>query len=221
MTVDEYIKQGKDKFFNFTFPWYSNDNTGLDEFKELFLHKFYMYQIGQETPELFKLNVQSVLMDEMSTWTQLYESTLYKYDPLTNRKLTRTDKYTDESSNNASLTSNITRNDSESTINHGTIDSQSIDSDNPQVTIQTKDYAATMNRGSSQSDETITSNRDTDENRNDKTTNTLSGTHNGTLIEEGFVGNNYTDNILKYREAILNLNSEICERLRPLFLLVY
>lgn len=219
--MDEYINQGKDKFFNFTFPWYASDNTGLEEFKQLFLHKYYMYQIGQETPSLFKLNMQSILMDEMSTWKQLYESTLYTYDPLTNRKLTRTDKYTDESSNNGTLSSDITRNDSDSSINHGTIDSQSIDSDNPQVTIKTNDYASTMNRGSSQSNETITTNRDSTENRSDKTTNTLNGSHNGTLIEEGFIGTSYTDNILKYREAILNLNSEICEKMKPLFLMVY
>lgn len=180
-----------------------------------------MYQIGQETPALFKLNMQSILMDEMSTWKQLYDSTLFTYDPLTNRKLTRTDSYTDKSTNDGSLTSNSIRKNDESTINHGLIDTQSIDSDNPQVTVQTKDYASTMNRGNSVSDNTTTSTLDSTDERTDKTTNSLNGSHEGKLVEEGFVGNNYTDNILKYREAILNLNSMICDRMRPLFLMVY
>lgn len=90
LTVDQIIENGKDKFFDFTFPWYAEDNTGLDDFKNLFLRKNYMKQIGQETTAQFKLYVQARLMEKMPLYKQLYDSTLIEYDPLINRKLKTT-----------------------------------------------------------------------------------------------------------------------------------
>lgn len=90
LTVDQIIENGKDKFFDFTFPWYADDKTGLDDFKNLFLRKNYMKQIGQETTAQFKLYVQARLMEKMPLYKQLYDSTLIEYDPLINRKLKTT-----------------------------------------------------------------------------------------------------------------------------------
>ena len=90
LTVDQIIENGKDKFFDFVFPWYADDKTGLDDFKNLFLRKNYMKQIGQETTAQFKLYVQARLMEKMPLYKQLYESALIEYDPLINRKITTT-----------------------------------------------------------------------------------------------------------------------------------
>lgn len=225
LTVDEYINQGKDKFFNFTFPWYATDNTGLEDFKQLFLHRYYMKQIGQETPALFKLNMQAILMDEMSRWEQLYQSTLFTYDPLTNRKLTRSDSYNDNSTttvkDDRTLTENTSNTDTSTTSNNQ--ETQSINSDNPQVTISTKDYASEMNRGKTTNtgNNNVSSKGTLDNTQSATNNNTFKGDHTGSLTEEGFIGTSYTDNILKYRQAILNINSEICDRMRPLFFMVY
>lgn len=166
LTVDEIIQNGKDKFFDFTFPWYADDKTGLDDFKNLFLRKNYMKQIGQETTAQFKLYVQARLMEKMPLYKQLYESSLIEYDPLVNRKLTTTTDETEneekgkESENivnttgtgtteennnsNRSGTSEEHRN-SESSANIET-NNQSVHSENPEITMANKDYASSMDR---------------------------------------------------------------------------
>ena len=52
-------------------------------------------------------------------------------------------------------------------------------------------------------------------------TGTNNSNFDGITVEEGFVGSDMTDNIIKYRKAITNLNSDICEEMRGLFLMVY
>lgn len=166
LTVDQLIENGKDKFFNFTFPWYADDNTGLDDFKNLFLRKNYMKQIGQETTAQFKLYVQARLMEKMPLYKQLYESSLIEYDPLVNRKLTTTTNENEneergkESENIVSNTAtgrteqnnDVNRNgtstenrNSDSNMNTET-NNQSFHSENPEITMANKDYASTMDR---------------------------------------------------------------------------
>lgn len=170
LTVDEIIQNGKDKFFDFTFPWYADDKTGLDDFKNLFLRKNYMKQIGQETTAQFKLYVQARLMEKMPLYKQLYESSLIEYDPLVNRKLTTTRDETEntdkgkESENivktngNGQTTENNTNerqgtsesnqdttNNQEGTL-HSEVNNQSVHSENPEITMANKDYASSMDR---------------------------------------------------------------------------
>lgn len=170
LTVDEIIQNGKDKFFDFTFPWYADDKTGLDDFKNLFLRKNYMKQIGQETTAQFKLYVQARLMEKMPLYKQLYESSLIEYDPLVNRKLTTTRDETEnkdkgkesenivKTSGNGQTTENNTNerqgtsegnqdvtNNQEGTM-HSEVNNQSVHSENPEITMANKDYASSMDR---------------------------------------------------------------------------
>lgn len=245
LTVDQYIQAGMSQFFNFNFPWYADNNAGLEEFKSLFLHKYYMHQIGQETEALFKLYLQTRLMEQMPRWKQLYQSTLFQYEPLINRKLTRNETFNDNRNGTTTDDSTTTGHNSLSskqdsdfnTQRNGTNslnqDTQSINSDNPQITVQTKDYAATMERGKLANNGTTSdSGKDTSSATRIDTgdsTSKLSGNRteketkdrNGNIIETGFIGNDMGDNIEKYRSLILNLNLEICEYMRGLFLMVY
>lgn len=170
LSVDEIIQNGKDKFFDFTFPWYAEDKTGLDDFKNLFLRKNYMKQIGQETTAQFKLYVQARLMEKMPLYKQLYESSLIEYDPLVNRKLTTTRDETEnkdkgkesenivKTSGNGQTTENNTNerqgtsegnqdvtNNQEGTM-HSEVNNQSVHSENPEITMANKDYASSMDR---------------------------------------------------------------------------
>lgn len=166
LSVDEIIQNGKDKFFDFTFPWYAEDKTGLDDFKNLFLRKNYMKQIGQETTAQFKLYVQARLMEKMSLYKQLYESTLLEYDPLINRKLTTTTTESEneergkESENIVSTTATGTTEENNNSNRSGTsvdqrnseasmsteTNNQSVHSENPEITMANKDYASSMDR---------------------------------------------------------------------------
>lgn len=166
LSVDEIIQNGKDKFFDFTFPWYAEDKTGLDDFKNLFLRKNYMKQIGQETTAQFKLYVQARLMEKMPLYKQLYETTLLEYDPLINRKLTTTTTEieneergkesenivsttatgtTEENNNSNRSGTSVEQRNSEASMNTET-NNQSVHSENPEITMANKDYASSMDR---------------------------------------------------------------------------
>lgn len=221
MSVDDIISRGSDGFFNFEFPWYSDTNEGLQEFKNLFLHKYYMKQIGQETEALFKLNIQSLLMERMPEWTEIFRTTKMVYDPLINRSLKRMeeikrDKDKMENSSFKGRTGSVSNSNDTTTG-----DTQSIDSDNPQVTIGTKDYASKMNRGQNK----VVGSVDTSEDVNtqsDSTNKSIdSETGNVIIDENGYIGECQSDNIMKYRRAIVNLNLDICNYLKRCFLLVY
>lgn len=166
LTVDQIVENGKDKFFDFTFPWYADDNTGLEDFKNLFLRKNYMKQIGQETTAQFKLYVQARLMEKMPLYKQLYESSLLEYDPLVNRKVTTTTDETEseekgkESENIVSTTATGTTEENNNNNRSGTsveqrnsetsmsteTNNQSVHSENPEITMANKDYASSMDR---------------------------------------------------------------------------
>lgn len=254
LTIQEYISRGKGRFFNFTFPWYASDKTGLEDFKTLFLSKYWLYQIGQETEELFKLQLQVRLMEKMPYWEQVYKSTIMKYDPLINRLNQKNVNSTENGTNNSTVDNTKKENDNITTTDQTTLgikgttsntrvassqttqDSQSIGSDNPQVTVNTEDYASTMNRGKLQdvgtandTDNGTSSQTNTgtssgsnitkrDSTGNQREQKTYGNTKTESYTESGFIGDSQTDNILKFREAIVNLNSEILEYLKPCFL---
>ena len=217
MSADQIITAGKDQFFDFTFPWYSEDNAGLDEFKELFLHKYYMRQIGQETTGQFKLYLKSRLLEKMPYYKELYNTTLIDYDPLVNRKWS---KMLDELSNGSELISQEASgiSESQSTISTET-NNQAFHSENPEVTIANNDYASNMDRERKKADDigntTSESQGQGNEERNKN--------ENRNVVEsmEGFEGNNQTDVIMRYREAILNINEMICNDMADLFLGYY
>lgn len=186
LTVDQIIENGKDKFFDFTFPWYADDKTGLEEFKNLFLRKNYMKQIGQETTAQFKLYLQARLMEKMPLYKQLYDTTLIEYDPLVNRKITTTTEETEnreqgkESNNVVNITGSGNTTENNKNVSEGTsegnqdrtnnvqtermtdINNQAVHSENPEITMANKDYASTMDRERKQ--ETGNGTEDTTEN---------------------------------------------------------
>lgn len=198
LTVDQIIENGKDKFFDFVFPWYADDKTGLDDFKNLFLRKNYMKQIGQETTAQFKLYVQARLMEKMPLYKQLYESALIEYDPLVNRKITTTRDETEnkdkgkESENtvttngNGQTTENNTNErqatgegrqdvtNSQEGMLHSEINNQSVHSENPEITMANKDYASSMDRGKKTEDQ------NSNQNGSENTTNNQSVSENVT-----------------------------------------
>lgn len=123
----------------------------------------------------------------------------------------------------------------------GETDTQRIDSDTPQINFAGTDYASAMTRGqdqtsgTSQEDLTQGSTRDVGVNgsRNidgtGKSVENTTGTEfrntdseneserGNTLVYEGFVGSDMSDNLIKLREAIININEQIIDRLHHLF----
>lgn len=198
MCVEKIVADNKKYLFDFSFPWYNNDKDSLDNFETMFCYRFYMEQIGFESVGLFKQRLQSKLLENMDRWTKLFKSTEIEYDPLINRRIKRNDNSSyDETS--------------ESTLQQSggqTLDSQAIQSSNPEVTVSDNNYASNLNRGKER----------LDKDQKDTSNYRLNHKNSGEFIEEGFVGESPSDNIIKYRQAILSINKQICDELSELFL---
>lgn len=197
----EIIELTKDKFFNFKFKWYNNTGEGLDDFKKDFLLTYYNRYIGFETLGLFKVHMQSKLNLIMLTYEKLYSEIIKGDTPTTNyeehREVNKTNQYKDTGE-----TKNTTKN---------TSNTESIDSDNPQVTIQTNDYASTMNRG-----ETISNSNSTN---NGTSSHDEKENHKENIY--GLKGISRAEAIYKYKKQIININKELINYCETLFLGVW
>ena len=85
LTIDERIEIGREKLFDFDYPFYSENYK--KQFETNFINEFYMREIGFETEELFKMRLRNWLRKNMGYYNKLFESELFKYDPLTNSKM--------------------------------------------------------------------------------------------------------------------------------------
>lgn len=241
---EDVYKNGKDRLFNFNFPWYVDVTTpagveSLEDFKRMFILRFYTERIKAETFGLFKIRLNARLTQEMPRFRQLYETTLIDYDPIINQL------YTDRTHDNLKGTFderyNLKQNEKEDdrllssvdesgsgkrdTTDSGTRDYQGIKSDNPQTNFSGRDYAAEMDRGqdvtNNTQNETTSSTYNTerddrtditkDTNRDDTRDNKREDDRNVLFDRKGFVGTSMTDNIEKYRDSILNLNKWLCD----------
>lgn len=194
------------RFFNFNFPWYNSSTTDKENFEKLFLHHYLMNYIGQETLELFRMTLATRLREIMPYYIELYKTVDIDMDWYKNVDVS----YTDSGSESRNMSGNNNR---KSDTNIKTLtNSQSIDSDNPQITIQTEDYASSMSRGTSNG------NTSTTEEINDSSLLIENIGKKGRRAESGYRGMTKGDVIKQMRETIVNINIEIINNCADLFL---
>lgn len=199
---DKIIEQGKEKFFDFDFPWYAEDGTGLNDFKILFLETYYTQQIGFETYELFQLNLSKVLKSVMHVYKEKYKIVSKNVDYLSTHNLTE--------SSAEQYTGTQTSTNTDTSVSKTKTDTQDINSDNPDITIQTQDYASSMSRGESVSDNNTTS--------NGKTVNDNESNNNVMRDTKGYAGVTPSKIISEFKENIININKELVDECSHLFM---
>lgn len=205
LSVQRTIDKSQANFFNFDFPFYSNDIKDLSTFKTYFLLRYWNNYIGFETLGMWKTAFLARMYELMPYYTKLYNA-IQKDNPFTNIDITHTEK---ETGNETTATNSTDAGTSKVNNNQNY---QNIDSDNPQVTIATQDYASGMNRGETinNTETTATNTHTGNDNKNrDNTRN---------IKEVGLRGKSTSEVIAEYREQIQNINSEIVENCRDLFL---
>lgn len=79
--LDNYFDLGLDKYPIFDEKYRVTLNTKL-------INRYILYEIGWETPHLFKQRLNQVMEEIMPLYNQYYEADLYEIDPLTNYKST-------------------------------------------------------------------------------------------------------------------------------------
>lgn len=134
-SVDTLIACGRPQLFNFNFPFYDESEVVAWEVK--FMKHFFMYEIGFETPRLFRLALESKLNEIMPAYNKLYTefNSIIKLNENLNIDETGTRKNTGSSNSNATQTSDGKN--------------QSLFSDTPQsrISIGQNDYVTTITEG--------------------------------------------------------------------------
>lgn len=85
LSMKERIEVGRQHLFNFQYPIFDEEYRKI--FETHFIRTFYMREIGTETEELFKFNLETWLSVNMPYFNKLFESELLQFDPLSNSKM--------------------------------------------------------------------------------------------------------------------------------------
>lgn len=120
-SINEIIEEARQKIFDFEYPIIDESYKKILETK--IIKHFYIREIGLETYGLWKLRLDSKMNEIMPFYNKLYESELYKIDPLINTNITKT------SSTNGNNTKQGTTNNT-SSINNVAENINTIDTKN-------------------------------------------------------------------------------------------
>jgi hypothetical protein len=208
LSVQRTIDKTQSKFFDFDFPFYSEDRKDLYTFKTYFLLRYWNNYIGFETLGMWKTAFIAKMYELTPYYTKLYNA-IQNDNPFTNIYVT----FTEAEKGNEKTTTNSTDAGNSEVKNNQNY--QNIDSDNPQVTVATQDYASAMSRGETVNNTTTTANNkhtgnDNKDSKRDRDTK-----------EIGLRGKSTSEAIAEYREQIQNINKELVEACRDLFLKVW
>lgn len=208
LPVQRIIDKTQDKFFDFEFPFYSKDRKDLYTFKTYFLLRYWNNYIGFETLGMWKTAFISKMYELTPYYTKLYDA-IQNDNPFTNIYVT----FTEAETGNEKTTTNSTDAGNSDVKNNQNY--QNIDSDNPQVTVGTQDYASGMSRGETINNTTTTANNSHSENDN------KDSKRDRESKETGLRGKSTSEAIAEYREQIQNINRELVEACRDLFMKVW
>lgn len=145
---NELIEKSYKKFFDFELPWYDVNNVGLTDFKKMYLNRNMMKEIGQETLELHKQRLYAKLYTNLESYKQMYNAIASVGIMVNTTNVSYSEVLDAINSGNESQTREYNG------ISEATGDTQSINSDNPQVTFAQNDYASEMSRGETKTKQT-------------------------------------------------------------------
>lgn len=217
------------KVFNFDYDFYCDDESMKTEFEKKFTDYYYFDEIGFETVGRFKHNLRSKLNLIMPYYKQLYITELeaQKIDFLLNKDLreefirTVDNEYENNGTNsgtskaksdsNSKNTSNGKSTTSESRLDNGVAD---VNLRNLTGVVGVEDSSTVAGTESNSSSNELKSNS------NDKGNNKTE--EKTVLISKGNIGVTSSAELLeKWRSVIINIDRQIIEECRDLFMLIY
>jgi hypothetical protein len=213
LTPDELVEQGVNVFFDFSFPWYNETGYGKSEFMVAYLTRYLNNEIGQETLGMHKQFFKGLMYENIEEMKQKYALLGDMPNVAGERSVKHNENINDTETSNTDAKQDIVSTD----VSIQKQNTQSIHSDNPQVTISTSDYASEMDRGEA----TTNNNTNSSSNSTGQTDSNRVGNTKRTLSE------NVTDtrNSDKYFNAISEgaylINTILLKRCRKLFMQVW
>lgn len=215
----------KTDFELFDFDYQFDDQTFKKELEGHVIQYFWDYEIGQETPDMFKRKFKARWLRCIGYYNTLYNTTLLEYNPLTNYSLTEAMEQLSKSNSEGTSTSvhNTVTNGEDTGSESGEGQTNEKVSDYPQQAITAGDYLSGEKLGTYSDSKTNSHYSETNvddsgsiTNANEQETET---TYQKTI--EGITGVTYQDLIKKQRDIIIRIPDMICQEMKPCFVLVY
>lgn len=213
LTPDQLVENGVPAFFDFSFPWYNDTGDGKSEFMHAYLTRYLNNEIGQETLGMHKQFFKGLMYENVEEMQQKYSLLGVMPNVAGERSVKHNENINDTETGSTEVTQDIASTDASSQKQ----DTQSIHSDNPQVTVGTTDYASEMDRGEAVSNNnTNSSSNSTGKSDSNRVGNTIrSLTENETDTRNS---DKYFNSI---SEGAYLINTILLKRCRKLFMQVW
>ena len=233
--VEEIIAASKDKIFDFSFPIFDESYRGVLETK--ILKHYYTREIGLETVGLWKLKLNTRMNEIMPYYNKLYKSELIEFNPLYDIDYTRDYKKTNDDESNTTTegggeNSRTSENDSTNsgTNTNSTVAWQLVQ-DTPQnglTDVDNMNYlsGAVKNTNTENGSYSNTGSDDTSESGeysyNSSVNNELNGIEDYIEHVKGTHGGvSYSKKIEEFRKTFLNIDMQIIDNLKDLFMYLW
>lgn len=203
------------------------DEKYRDTLNYKIVQRYCMREIGQETPQQFIFMLGRKMNENMPYFNQLYESTLKKFDPLTNTGLetiTDTDNVSQSSGKSSGDQHSTTKSDSQSSSdNHQK--ATSANSETPQTRVEDfNNYVTSANQ--TESDAKVNS-------HDQQTSSTDSNSHTSTDFTHqndtgksdskttGYNGLSPSQLLQQWRDTMINIDIMVLDSLEPCFMQIW
>lgn len=220
LPITQQIDRAAPFIFDFDFPIWNNDYKPVLE-RKILMH-YFSKEIAFETVGLWKLYLNERLNLIMPYYSQLYQTTVNKYDPLTDYDITETITIKREGTEQADYKGNGNTTVTNDSTAEASSTSKDVVSDLPQTIASGGDYATSEsdttqsnNQSSKSSDTTVASSNSTNNiGRNETETHTNN--------KSGLTGSRSKQDLIQaYRNTILNIDRMIIDELKDLFMMIY
>lgn len=214
--VENILSETWNKVFDFDFPIFDEDYRSV-LCKKILKH-YYTREIGFETVALWKLKLSMMMNEIMPYYNQLYESTLIKYNPLTDADYTKTHE-----GEGAGVAKEVDNSTGDSNTNYSDNTNQTtwdVYSDTPQgalVNVENNTYLTNARKVTNDVTRTGNNNR---EYKEDATTDRNYSNTDEYIdhVVGKFPGKSYPTLIREFRNSILNIDVDIIGELSDLFI---
>ena len=207
----------KTDFELFDFDYQFDDIKFKKQLEQHIIDYYYDYEIGQETPEMFKRKFITRWKRIIPYYNELYNTTLLEYNPLTN--YTMSEAFEQLSSSTSSQSARGTTTNEDQNIISSEDSSNTKNSDYPQQSIAIGNYLSGESLTDNLSNTTTNTSSTTTNSDSSDSTNNSNSSYEKTI--EGITGVTYQELIKQQRESILRIPDMVVREMKPCFVLVY
>ena len=209
-----------DGFDLFDFDYQISDSNWKEYLEKMIIDKYYFYEIGYETIDRWKHAFEQKLRLIMPYYDELYNTTLYEYDPLITTQLKEEYKDTMETEKVNNINEEGRSENTSSAYSSSTGNYETVGTDYPHTSHITTDIPSDRSKTDSISSSTSGSTGETSNNTTSYMTDKTDSMKDYLKKIEGFTGNK-SELLQSYRKTLINVTNMVLEELKSLFILVY